>query len=234
MGSASPGLQLTNPGGDGPGAQYSGVLSGSTSGVNPCSLSGVYVVSGAVNLSKTVSTTHIAGMLEKAGYANETSGSYLLQPSAGQTVVLTGLHTVLLRRVPAITQKATVLYVESLCPGAPLMIYDASIDLDAANLTPKLSLINEMTGTTTPIRNLADVTTEDQPTQINFDATTTKYDVTWKLRFDYVVNGKAESAYVPSADPPFETDAIVGNDPAYTLRFNGSGTGWSVQSGSPS
>jgi hypothetical protein len=229
VGSASPGVQPTN---HSQGAQYSGALGG-TSGADPCSLSGTYVLPGAVHLPKTVSTEDITRMLEKAGYANETSGSYLLQPSAGQTAVLTGLHTVLLRRVPAATEKATVLYIESLCPGAPLTMYDASIDLDAANLTPRLSLINEMSGTTTPVRNLADVTTEDQPVQINFNATTTKYDVTWKLRVDYVVNGKAESAYVPSAGQPFETDAVVSSDPAYTLWLNGSDA-WSVQSGNPS
>jgi hypothetical protein len=231
VGSASP-VQPTDSAADGQGAEYSGALGG-TSGADPCSLSGTYVVPGAVHLPQTVSTEDIARMLEKAGYANETSGSYLLQSSAGQTAVLTGLHTVLLRRVPASTEKATVLYVESLCPGAPLTMYDASIDLDAANLTPRLSLINEMSGTTTPVRNLADVTTEDQPVQINFNATTTKYDVTWKLRVDYVVNGKAESAYVPPAGQPFETDAVVSSDPAYTLWLNGSDA-WSVQSGNPS
>jgi hypothetical protein len=226
VGSASPGVQPTNPAGVS-GAQYIGVTPAT------CSVGGVYVVPGAVNLPKTVSTADVTRLLSRAGYANETAGSYLLQASAGQTVVLTGLHTVLLRRVPAIDEKATVLYVVSPCPEAPPMIYDASVDLDAANLTPRLSLINEMTGTTTPVRNLADVTTEDQPVEINFDATAAKYDVTWKLRLDYVVNGKAESAYVPSTGQAFETDAIVGNDPAYTLTNNFTSV-WSVQPGRPS
>ena len=103
-----------------------------------------------------------------------------------------------LRRLPASTVPATVVVVDSGCASGPLTEYDASIDLDAANLTPKLVYVDELTGTRTPVTDLATVVAQDQPLALNFDATTTKFDVTWQLRFDYVVDGKARSATLPS------------------------------------
>ena len=72
--------------------------------------------------------------------------------------------------------------------------YDATIGLDAANLTPKLSLVDLWTRKATPISTPATIVRQDQPLLIRFAATAAKYDVTWRLRFDYVVDGKAESS----------------------------------------
>ena len=132
LGGASPGLQ--------PSGATGGTLRGIAPGTDACGLAGVYVVRGNVEVRGTVTTTDVAGLVTKAAFANETNGRYVLQASPGQTAVLTGIHTVLLRRLPASTVPATVVVVDSGCAGAPLIQYDASIDLDAANLTRNSSM----------------------------------------------------------------------------------------------
>ena len=223
---------LTIVGGVSPGLQPSGATGGPLQsiapGTDPCGLDGVYVVRGNVEVGGTVTTTNVAALVTKAALADETTGSYVLQASPGQTAVLTGIHTVLLRRLPVGTVPATVVTVDSGCPGASLTQYDASINLDAANLTPKLTQLNGLTGTSTPVTDLATVVAQDQPLDLEFDATTTKFDVTWQLRFDYAVDGRAQSATMPSAGPPFQTAAIAPGDSWLTLTLNSDGSTWSA------
>ena len=63
---------------------------------------------------------------------------------------------------------------------------------------------------------------------LNFDATTTKFDVTWQLRFDCAVDGKAQSATLPSVGPPFQTAATAPGDSWLTLKLNSDGSTWSA------
>lgn len=220
VGSASPGLRPSSAAGR--------TLQSSAQGGGACGLAGVYVVQGNVEVHGTVTTADVAGLVVKAAFANETAGSYVLQASPGQTAVLTGIHTVLFRRLPASTVPATVVVVNSGCVGASLIQYDASIDLDAADLAPKLTRLDEATGTRTPVTDLATVVAQDQPLALNFDATTTKFDVTWQLRFDYAADGKAHSATLPSAGLSFHTDAITPGDSWLTLTLNPDGSTWSA------
>jgi hypothetical protein len=196
-------------------------------GTDPCDLAGEYVVPGTVQIHGSFSTSNVAALVSKGADADETVGSYLLQAGSAQPAVLTGIHTVLLRRVPA-TSPATVVVVDSTCVGAPLEQYDASINLDAGNLTPKLTELNEATWTRTPVTNLATVIAQDQPLSLNFDATTAKFDVTWQLRFDYAVGGEQKTATMPSGSESFQTDAIGPDDSWLTLKLNSDGSTWSA------
>jgi hypothetical protein len=200
IGSASAGQQPS-----GAGSARLGAVSGGSQEV--CPLEGVYVVPERVQLRNgTITDADVASLVSIAGDADETGGSYLLQASSGQTVVLTGIHTVLLRWVPADSIASTKVTVVTGCAGATPPKYVASIDLDAANVTPKLSLVDPAGGTSTPITDPTQVVTQDEPLKIDFTATTSKYDVTWELRFDYVVNGHAESSVIPSSGEGFQTD----------------------------
>jgi hypothetical protein len=182
-----------------------------------------------VEIRGTITTTDVVDLIAKAAFAGETDGSYLLQAAAGQTAVLTGIHTVLLRRVPAGSAPATVVAVDSACAGAgPPPPYNATIDLDAANLTPELTHAGQLTQMATPVTDLATVVTQDQPVSLSFDATTSKFDVTWQLRFDYAMDGQAHSATLPTAGASFQTDAIAPGDTWLTVTLNPNGGTWSA------
>ena len=219
LGGASPGLE--------PRGSAGGALQGVAPGTDPCDLAGEYVVPGAVQIHGSVTTSDVAALVSKAADASETDGSYLLQATPGQSAVLTGIHTVLLRRVPAISP-ATVVVVDSMCAGSELQQYDASIDLDASNLTPELTELNEASLTRTPVTNPATVIAQGQPLSLNFSATTAKFDVTWQLRFDYAVGGEQKTATLPSGSTSFQTDAISPDDSWLTLMLGSDGSTWSA------
>lgn len=102
-----------------------------------CALADVYAVPGTGYAIRPRSTADLSAWLKDAADPDATSGEYVLQARAGQTDVVTAFHTVLIRRVPA--PRATVVTVSPHCvaAGAPEIFYHASVDLDAADPTPK-------------------------------------------------------------------------------------------------
>lgn len=229
-----PPLPVTIVGGASPGLKPSTSLLGGTlqddgSG-EACDLAGVYVVPGAIEVRGTVTTADVANLVSGAAFANETDGEYVLQAGSGQTAVLTGIHTVLQRRVAAAGRPATVVQVESGCAGDAAIRYKASIDLDASDLTPQLDLEDAATGTDTPVTDLSTVLTQDQPITLDFAATTAKFDVSWQLRFDYAVDGRPQSATLPTGGKQFQTDAVTPDDSWLTLTLDPDGSTWSAAS----
>jgi hypothetical protein len=167
--------------------------------------------------------------LKDAADPDATSGEYVLQARAGQTIVVTAFHTVLIRRVPA--PRATVVTVFSPCAGAPEIFYHASVDLDAADPTPKLTkTVNE--SKRVPVDRFEDTVTNDSPLVLDFEASSAKYDVTWKFRIDYTVDGQSKTAWIPDATHAFHTLATRPDAPELTYSPGTGGT-WTVRKGSP-
>jgi hypothetical protein len=142
---------------------------------------------------------------------------------------VTAFHTVLIRRVPA--PRATVVTVFSPCAGAPEIFYHASVDLDAADPTPKLTkTVNE--SKRVPVDRFEDTVTNDSPLVLDFEASSAKYDVTWKFRIDYTVDGQSKTAWIPDATHAFHTLATRPDAPELTYSPGTGGT-WTVRKGSP-
>ncbi len=201
--------------------------------VDPCELDGTYFVLGTLHPAHTVSTNQVSALVHDAANVDvgSTYGTYTLQAAPNETVVITAIHTVVLRRVP--TPHATIVDVESFCPGAataPPNTYDVSVNLDAANLTPKVQLENtDGVSGTTLVHGLQAVVTNGSPILIDFEADTSKYDVTWKLHIDYNVNGQQKTAWIQNGSLPFHTVAGRPDDTALEFTLNQDFTSWTTK-----
>ncbi|MEV7364422.1 hypothetical protein ACGFYM_09985 [Streptomyces sp. NPDC048231] len=194
-----------------------------------CDLAGVYAVPGTGYAIRPRSTSELSAWLKDAADPDATSGTYVLQARAGQTVVVTAFHTVLIKKVPA--PRATVVTVSPPCEGAPEIFYHASVDLDAAEPTPKLT--KTVDRKRVPVDRFEDTVTNDSPLILDFKASSAKYDVTWKFRIDYTVDGQTKTAWIPDATHSFHTLATRVDAPALTYT-PGNGGMWTARKGSPS
>jgi hypothetical protein len=200
------------------------------SSADPCSLQGSFIVPGTLHQAGTVSTGQLAALLKNAVDFDSTDGTYTLQASPGQTVVITAIHTIVLRRIPA--PRATEVQVNSMCAGAAPVIYSLSINLDATNLTPKIQIEDPgEAGKMTTVHGLQTIVTNDDPIIIDFAATTHRYDVTWRLLIDYTVNGQSRTALIQNGSQPFHTIAGRDGDTALTFMFNFNQSSWTIQNG---
>lgn len=191
---------------------------------NACGLTGVFVVPGtihpppAVRPLPTISTGNLYDIVRRAVNAESTSGMYTLQAAVGKTVVITGMHTVVFKRIPA--PRSTVFDIQSGCAGAPPWTYSVSVDLDAKNVTPKIQLFNPMGNKISTVHGLQNIVTNGMPIIINFNAYTTRYDVIWKLRIDYTVDGQPQTAWIQRDSNPFHTIAMRNDDTGIYAQLN--------------
>jgi hypothetical protein len=99
--------------------------------------------------------------------------------------------------------------------------YNLSVDLDAVNLAPAVTIENpDKIGKQILVHGLQAIVTNGDPTLINFEATTSKYDVTWKFSIDYTVNGHLQTAWIQNGSQPFRTVARRPTDPTLTFIRN--------------
>ena len=204
--------------------------------IDPCELQGAYIVPGTLHPAHTLSTNQVSALTEIPADPGLTSGTDTLQAQPNDTVIITAIHTVVLRRIPA--PHATVVDIEPGCSGAGggaqiPVTYDVSINLDAANLTPKVKLEStDGIRKTILVHGLQAIVTNGSPLLINYDADTSKYDVTWKLRIDYTVNGQQKTDWIENGSVPFHTIAALPSDTELllTLNLTGNGNSWTTHS----
>jgi hypothetical protein len=162
-----------------------------------------------------------------------TSGTDTVQAQPNDTVVITAIHTVVLKRIPA--PPVTIVDIDSGCVGSPAdppPIYDVSVDLDASNLTPKVKLESTAgIGKTTLVHGLQAIVTNGSPIIISYEADTSKYDVTWELRIDYTVNGQQKSDWIGNGSNPFQTIAELPSDRVLDVTPNSDLTSWNADNG---
>jgi hypothetical protein len=201
-------------------------------GAEPCEIAGAFVVPATVRASGNVRTGQLASLVRGAADEESTSGTYTLQAAPGKTVVVTAIHTVVTSRVLA--PRATIVDIESGCVGAAMPRFSVSVNLDAANLTPKVRVEdNSRAGASLAglPHGLQTAVTNSGPILIDFAATTHRYDVRWRFRVDYTVNGQQKSAWIENGSQPFHTVARRPGDTALTFHLNPDHTSWTAQSG---
>ena len=76
-----------------------------------CGLGGTYLLPAGFEFPPNPTTSSLRAAFDKTPYVDGAWGSYVLQAAAGQAVVVTGIHTVLISRKPA--PRATTVHVES-------------------------------------------------------------------------------------------------------------------------
>jgi hypothetical protein len=162
----------------------------------------------------------------------QTRYKFVLQGAAGKNVFVTGLHTVLDRRVPA-SGNEIALYIDSNSCGAGPPQYSVTIDLDRQNPVPDISKMDEATGASIPVKSFKYLATNDSPASIDVSAITKKSDVTWHLRIDYSVDGKADSLLIPEQGSSFHTIAPLGGT-KYTYIDELGSRAYSLKAGCPS
>lgn len=202
--------------------------------VNACSLGGDFLIPGVRHEPRTLSTAQLTALVRDAADPMSSSGTYTLQAKRGDTVVITSVHTIVLKRIPA--QRATVIVVNSGCEGCcgpSGTAYSLQVDLDASNLTPQASLENFSTQSVTGIRikGLRAVVTNSSPIIIDLEGDTYKYDVLWKLRIDYTVNGQSQTTWIENGSKPFHTVANLNADRWIYFTLNANQTSWTQTSG---
>lgn len=201
-------------------------VSGSTSpdrfSADRCSVEGSYVVPSADTPSGTSITLAALTSLLTAhgGQANETAGTYVLQgAAAGTTVVITAVHTVVVARTPARANRQVDLhvgFVNTACGGGGPTTAAVSVDLDSDSPRPVITGGDGGNGAPHTVNSIEVAVGNDSPLILDIDARTTKYDITWKLRVDYTINGHPGTAWLQDQDQPFHTVATVG-EPVITL-----------------
>jgi hypothetical protein len=206
-----------------------GVSPNNSPPADPCSLQGIFVVPGTLDPSHTLSTDQLSALVQNAADAESTSGTYTLQAQPNQTLIITAIHTVVIKRVPA--QRSTVVDIEPGCAGAAPPTYLVSVNLDGTNLTPKVQIEDANgAGKTTLVHGLQAIVTNGSPILIDFEADTSRYDVIWKFRIDYTVNGQAKIAWIQNGSQPFHTVAARKDDTGLLFTLNTDETSWTSQS----
>ena len=196
---------------------------------DPCELQGTCIEPGTLHLAHALSTRQVSALVPGINAdLGSTSGTETLQAQPNDTVVITAIHTVVLKRIPA--PRVTVVDIESGCAGAPAQpptTYDVSVNLDATNLTPKVKVDSANgSGKTTLVHGLQVIVTNGSPILINYEADTSKYDVTWKLRIDYTINGQQETDWIENGSLPFHTIAELPSDTELLVTPNSDLTSW--------
>jgi hypothetical protein len=200
-------------------------------GADPCEIQGTFIVPRILHVANNMRTGQLAGLVSGAADADSTSGTYILQAAPSQTVVITAIHTVLVRRVPA--RRATVVNIKLGCAGAAPSTYYVSINLDASNLTPKVEIGDTRGLKTRLVNGLESIVTNGAPILIDFTAETHKYDVNWKLRVDYTANGQEKTVWIQNGSRPFHTVATRAHDTALAFTLNGDQSSWTAHRISP-
>ncbi|SCD64867.1 hypothetical protein GA0115240_117921 [Streptomyces sp. DvalAA-14] len=176
-----------------------------------CDLQGEYVVPAAAGRSRPRNDHELEALVENSAIADEASGNYVFQATGSETVVVTGVHAVVLKKVAA--SRRTVLEVNGDCSGAGITQYVATLDLDAEKPLPTFTESDpDDRMSSIPVKQLTFKVTEGDPVDLIFDASTTKYDVTWRIRVDYTVDGEAGTGWVGSG-APFHVIATRPDDP---------------------
>jgi hypothetical protein len=200
-------------------------------GGEPCAVDGEYAVGppASNHLPSALKIDALNSWLNSSGAADggQTRYSFVLQGAAGKTVFVTGIHTVIDRRAPASGNEIPI-YVDSNRCGAGPPQYSAAIDLDQRNPVPDISERNDTTGAWAPVQSFKYLATNGNPAFIDVLAVTRGSDVTWHLRIDYSVDGKADNLVIPGQGSSFHTIAPLGatkytyidesNIPVYSLK----------------
>lgn len=200
-------------------------------GADPCEVQGSFIVPGILHPAANIHAGQLAALVSGAADADSTSGKYTLQAAPNQTVVITAIHTVLVRRVPA--RRATLVNIEPGCAGAAPPTYYVSIDLDASNLTPKVEVGDTQGLKTRLVHGLESIVSNGAPILIDFTAETHKYDVNWKLRVDYTTNGQEKSVWIQNGSRPFHTVAARPYDAGLAFALNEDQSSWTSHRISP-
>jgi hypothetical protein len=193
-------------------------------GADPCELQGSFIVPGTPHVAENIRTAQLAALVSGTADAESTSGTYTLQAAPDQTVVITAIHTVLVRRVP--TPRATLVLVSPDCAGAAPPTYYVSVNLDGANLTPKVEIGDTRGLKTRLVNGLQSIVSNGAPILIDFTAETHKYDVKWKLRVDYTANGQEKSVWIQNGSRPFHTAATQRYDAGLAFTLNDDQSTW--------
>jgi hypothetical protein len=184
-----------------------------------CSLAGIYLLPGDRTFTSALSTEQLRALVASSPDVGGVTGTYVVQAAPGQTVVVTGLHTVILNRIPA--PKDTIVKVAAVCAECRQTDneYHASIDLDSNDLVPQIEFGSPDCASRSahPFRTIHTVVTDANPLIIDFIASTNNNDVTFEIRIDYIVNGRQRSAFVMNGDEPFHAVATRPDD--YGVTF---------------
>jgi hypothetical protein len=199
-----------------------------------CVLGGEFILPGKAHLPQAMSASQANALTSNAADIDidSTSGTYTLQASPGQTVVITAVHTVVIRRVPA--PRATEVLVEPNCFSQGATIFNLRINLDGSNLSPTIKTADPSNpNKMITLNGLQTTVTNGSPIIINFFADTNKYDVIWELLIDYTVNGQSRDALIENGSQPFHTMAGRPDDWGLVVAPNQGRTVWSVTRSSP-
>ena len=189
-----------------------------------CSLAGRYVLPEKRDFSGKTATKSLEALLRQAAYADGAAGKYILQAASGQTVVVTGIRTVVTER--KIANPAMVINVQSPCVPClkPDRDYHAHIDLDSEDPVPELSVGvpggGQVCGTSRRerVNEITTVVTNDDPLVVRLSASTKKYDITWRVRIDYSVDGQTKSIWIGDDSRPLHAVATKGDDVTLAYR----------------
>lgn len=203
---------------------------------NLCDFEGTYIIRRSLHLAHTLSTSQLAALITDADAIdmNSTSDIYTLQAAPKETVVITGVHTVLVNRVPAPFATVINVYPGTSCGGGGggdtyVSLYLAAVNLDGANVKPKIYYVTGLK-TLPLIYGLQAKVTYSSPLVLMLNAETKKFDVTWRYQLDYTVNGQQETAWIENGSHPFRMEAERSNDPQINIVL-GSRKTWIVTSG---
>jgi hypothetical protein len=143
-----------------------------------------------------------------ASDGGETDYALQLQGAQGRNVLVTEIHTVIDRRTPAGADRNSIDVDGGQCGGGGWADeFDVTIDLDQHSPVP--DIVDRATNAH-PKRFLSYVATNDYPVLITVSAKTTKNDVIWHLKIDYVVDGKVGTILIPAPGRSFHTIAPLG------------------------
>jgi hypothetical protein len=161
-----------------------------------------------------------------------TDGTYTLQASPSEPVIITAVHVVVLRRVPA--PRATEVEVAATCSSSGATLINMSINLDDRSLSPKITTPDPANPNhAITLHGLQTLVTDDSPIIMDFEASTNKYYVTWEILIDYTVNGESKEALIENGSQPFQTMAPRSDDKGLIVAYNASKNAWNLNSISP-
>jgi hypothetical protein len=189
-----------------------------------------FLTPGVRGLPRTVSSGQLLALLQGGADPSTSGGTYTLQAKTGDTVIITSVHLIVLKRIPA--KRATEVTVDPSCAGCcgpTANSYLLQIDLDNTHPTPTAFFENVRTQNETivQLKDLRVIVTNQAPIIIDVDAETAKYDVTWKLRIDYNIDGQSRVMWIENGSKPFHTIAVLPADPDIHYAIDSNLTSWS-------
>jgi hypothetical protein len=185
-----------------------------------------------VDLPSPMSTRQVTSLINDPEQIDvgSTDGTYTVQASPSQPVIITAIHVVVLRRVPA--SRATEVEVAPTCfsEGGGTVI-NMSINLDDRSLSPKITTPDPANpNQAITLHGLETLVTNDSPIILNFEATTNKYYVTWEILIDYTANGELKQALIENGSHPFQTMAPRPDDKGLIVAYNAKQNAWNTNS----